>query len=77
MVVKCTQKKREQPVAVTLPVVVDTHPEARTLCAMVVELAIIEPRLAFANVGNIVPPILAVFATCLGEIERDQTYPEQ
>ena len=53
----------------TLPVVVDAHPEPRTLGAMVVELAIVESRLAFANVGNIVPPILAVFATFLREIE--------
>ena len=69
----------------TLPVVVDAHPKSRTLGAMVVELAVVKPGLkstqkrkfydldkpglALANVGNIVPPILAVFATCLREIE--------
>ena len=61
--------KKREPVAVTLPVVVNAHPEPRTLGAMVVELAIVESRLAFANVGNIVPPILAVFAARLGEIK--------
>ena len=67
----------------TLPVVVDAPPKSRTLGAMVVELAVVkpglkstqkrkyndldEPGLALANVGNIVPPILIVYATCLEE----------
>ena len=64
----------------TLPVVVDALPKSRTLGAMVVELAVVkpalestlgndcvEPGLALANVGNIVPPIFIVYATCLEE----------
>ena len=36
---------QEPPVTVNLPVVVDAHPKSRTLGAMVVELAVVKPRL--------------------------------
>ena len=54
-----------------LPVVVDAHPKSRTLGAMIVELAIVEPWLALTNVGDIGPPIYVGFTAFLGEIKLE------
>ena len=55
---------QEPPVTVNLPVVVDAHTKPRTLGAVIVELAIVEPWLALTHVG-----VGVRFATFLGEIE--------
>ena len=60
---------QEPPVTVNLPVVIDAHTKSRTLGAMIVELAIVEPRLALTHVGDVGPPINVRFSTFLGEIE--------